>query len=117
VSWIGNVSGKYEIEINSSLAKKGMLVFKTSDIKTAKIIDYIFNKTAIAKQKFTIKDKSLALPIFKSSKTLEELFLKIDELSWLEYIKDKNISPVFVLNKENIKNTDLFKHFNYAVSL
>jgi putative protease len=110
---IKNVSGKYELEINSSLVKKGMLVFKTSDIKIAKIIEYIFTKTAISKQKFTIKDKSLALPVFKSNKTLEELFLKIDDPNWLAYIKDKNIYPVFVLNKENIKNTDLFKRFNY----
>jgi hypothetical protein len=55
----------------------------------------------------------LDLPVFKSGKTLDELFLKIDEPGWLAYIKDKNISPVFVLNKENIKNKNLFKHFNY----
>lgn len=53
------------------------------------------------------------MPIFKSGKTLDKLFLKIDEPGWLAYIKDKSISPVFVLNKENIKNKDLFKHFNY----
>jgi putative protease len=102
-----------EIETDSNFARQGTHVFKTSDIKTAKTIENIFNKTRIEKQQFAIKEKKIVLPLFKDVESSQELFLKIDNPRWTTLTKNKNLSLIFSLDKNNIKNIELFKNFDY----
>jgi putative protease len=100
--------GNYEIATDFVFARQGMHVFKTSDIKTAKIIEYIFNKTSIEKQQFIIKENKISTPLFKDNQIAPKLFLKVDNPRRTPIIKDKNLSLIFLLDRSTIKNTELF---------
>ncbi|MCL2390151.1 MAG: U32 family peptidase [Endomicrobia bacterium] len=84
---INKTSEACEIETDTAGLKTGMQVFKTADGNFEEFLQNIVKNTEIEKKEFKVTGKSIAFPRFKKTESQGNLFIKINDLNWLPFIK------------------------------
>ncbi|AKL97618.1 peptidase U32 family protein [Endomicrobium proavitum] len=111
---LNKTGNAYEIETNSADLKTGMELFKTLDGKFEEKLKKITSEAIIEKQNFEIKEKEIPKPKHAKAKSEEKLFVKIDDLNWLNILQPSgNTNAIFSLAKQNLSKIDALKNINY----
>jgi len=129
----------YEIQTDSPNLKMGMDLYKTADGVFEEKIKNITKDIEVSKEKFVLKSPVIChtdanrYPFsknldsgFRRNDKMEELLIKFDDIRWADLTADSRsaagscassqkisgMTNVFVLNKENLKNSDLLEQFD-----
>jgi len=101
----------YEIGTDSRNLKTGMELFKTSDGEFEASLKKIISNVKISKESLSIKVRNAPVPKFAKEKPEEKLFIKIDDMGWLNLLKPlKTDGIVFSLSRENLSKADALKN-------
>ncbi|MDR0822384.1 MAG: U32 family peptidase [Endomicrobium sp.] len=101
----------YEITADTDNIRKGYFIFKTADGNFDDFINALIKKSKISNEQMIVKDAIFPRPRFNKNKTPAQLFLKIDDIHWLKFIKNKDLSLILALNKDNLKQISNFNFF------
>ncbi|MDR1941774.1 MAG: U32 family peptidase [Endomicrobium sp.] len=93
--------GICEIKTDFPPLKPQTEIFKTYDGIFEETLKKIIAGANIEKNKIKTQEINVKYPVFEKTAAKEELFLKIDDLQWLKFIKNVDLAIIYALDKEN----------------